>query len=130
YNHIALLKLKATNGECAKENQFVKAACLPSEPFPDGAECSISGWGATETSEHGSMHLLDAKVLLISHEACSSNKVYEALLDDGMFCAGYLKGGVDSCQGDSGGPLTCERNQTHYVYGVVSWGDSCGEKNK
>ncbi|XP_056327576.1 hyaluronan-binding protein 2-like [Danio aesculapii] len=130
YNDIALLKLKATNGECAKENQFVKAACLPSEPFPDGAECSISGWGATETSEHGSMHLLDAKVLLISQEACSSNKVYEALLDDGMFCAGYLKGGVDSCQGDSGGPLTCERNQTHYVYGVVSWGDSCGEKNK
>lgn len=49
-------------------------------------------------AEHGSMHLLDAKVLLISHEACSSNKVYEALLDDGMFCAGYLKGGVDSCQ--------------------------------
>lgn len=45
----ALLKLKATNGECAKETQFVKAACLPREPFADGAECSISGWGATET---------------------------------------------------------------------------------
>lgn len=44
------------------------------------------------------MHLLDAQVLLISQEACSSNKVYSALLDDGMFCAGYLKGGVDSCQ--------------------------------
>lgn len=33
-------------------------------------------------------------------------------------------------QGDSGGPLTCERNQTHYIYGVVSWGDSCGEEGK
>ncbi|XP_067277926.1 hyaluronan-binding protein 2-like [Pseudorasbora parva] len=130
YNDIALLKLKATNGECARETQFVKAACLPKEPLADGAECRISGWGATETSEYGSMHLLDAQVLLISKEACSGNKVYAALLDDGMFCAGYLKGGVDSCQGDSGGPLTCERNQTHYVYGIVSWGDSCGEKNK
>uniref|UniRef100_A0A671L1L1 trypsin n=1 Tax=Sinocyclocheilus anshuiensis TaxID=1608454 RepID=A0A671L1L1_9TELE len=130
YNDIALLKLKATNGKCAKETQFVKAACLPKEPFTDGTECSISGWGATETSEHGSVHLLDAQVLLISHEVCSSNKVYSSLLDDGMFCAGYLKGGVDSCQGDSGGPLTCERNQTHYIYGIVSWGDSCGEKNK
>ncbi|XP_043111660.1 hyaluronan-binding protein 2-like [Puntigrus tetrazona] len=130
YNDIALLKLKATNGECGKETQFVKAACLPKEPFADGTECRISGWGATETSEYGSMHLLDAQVLLISQEACSSNKVYASLLDDGMFCAGYLKGGVDSCQGDSGGPLTCERNQTHYIYGIVSWGDSCGEKNK
>ncbi|TRY81786.1 hypothetical protein DNTS_023112 [Danionella cerebrum] len=130
FNDIALLKLKATNGECAKESQFVKAVCLPQEPFPDGGECSISGWGATEISEHGSMHLLDAKVLLISQEACSSNKVYASLLDDGMFCAGYLKGGVDSCQGDSGGPLTCETGHTHYVYGVVSWGDNCGEENK
>ncbi|XP_026108690.1 hyaluronan-binding protein 2-like isoform X2 [Carassius auratus] len=130
YNDIALLKLKVTNGECAKETQFVKAACLPNEPFADGTECSISGWGATETSEYGSMHLLDAQVLLISQEVCSSSKVYPSLLDDGMFCAGYLKGGVDSCQGDSGGPLTCMRNQTHYIYGIVSWGDGCGEKNK
>ncbi|KAK2896631.1 hypothetical protein QQF64_005850 [Cirrhinus molitorella] len=130
YNDIALLKLKVTSGECATESPFVKAACLPKEPFADGTECSISGWGVTETSEHGSMHLLDAQVLLISQEACSSNKVYAALLDDNMFCAGYLKGGVDSCQGDSGGPLTCERDQKHYIYGIVSWGDSCGQKNK
>lgn len=33
-------------------------------------------------------------------------------------------------QGDSGGPLTCEKEGTHYVYGLVSWGDSCGKKNK
>lgn len=130
YNDIALLKLKETKGQCAKESQMVKTACLPTEPFADGSECSISGWGATETSDHGSAHLLDAQVLLISQEACSSNKLYEAVMDDGMFCAGYLKGGVDSCQGDSGGPLTCERNQTHYIYGVVSWGDSCGEEGK
>ncbi|XP_052006463.1 hyaluronan-binding protein 2-like isoform X2 [Xyrauchen texanus] len=129
YNDIALLKLKATKGECAKETQFVKTACLTKEPFEDGKECSISGWGATELY-YGSLHLLDAQVLLISQEACSSNKAYAALLDDGMFCAGYLKGGVDSCQGDSGGALTCERNQTHYVYGIVSWGDSCGKKGK
>ncbi|XP_073690168.1 hyaluronan-binding protein 2-like isoform X2 [Garra rufa] len=130
YNDIALLKLKATNGECAKESQFVKAACLPKEPFADGTECRISGWGVTEKSEQGSVHLLDAQVLLISQEACSSNKVYATLLDNNMFCAGYLKGGVDSCQGDSGGPLTCEKDKKHYIYGIVSWGDSCGQKNK
>lgn len=33
-------------------------------------------------------------------------------------------------QGDSGGPLTCNQNATSYVYGLVSWGDQCGKKNK
>lgn len=45
---IALLRLKDKNGHCAVESQFVKTACLPSKEFPDGTECSISGWGATE----------------------------------------------------------------------------------
>lgn len=43
----ALLRLKDKNGKCAEESQFVKAACLPSKDFPEGSECSISGWGAT-----------------------------------------------------------------------------------
>lgn len=33
-------------------------------------------------------------------------------------------------QGDSGGPLTCRQNNTSVVYGIVSWGDQCGMKNK
>lgn len=33
-------------------------------------------------------------------------------------------------QGDSGGPLTCVQNNANVVYGVVSWGDQCGKKNK
>lgn len=35
-----------------------------------------------------------------------------------------------SHQGDSGGPLTCVENGLYYVYGIVSWGDQCGLKNK
>ncbi|XP_058235092.1 hyaluronan-binding protein 2-like isoform X2 [Hemibagrus wyckioides] len=129
YNDIALLKLKAKNGKCAEENQFVKTACLPTVNFPDGTECSISGWGATE-SQYSSSQLLDADVLLISQDTCSSNKVYGKVIDNNMFCAGYLEGGVDSCQGDSGGPLVCVENQVHYIYGIVSWGDNCGLQNK
>ncbi|MBN3297218.1 HABP2 protein, partial [Amia calva] len=129
YNDIALLKLKPVNGTCAKETKHVKTVCMPDGPIEDGTECTISGWGATET-DHGSNQLLDAKVLLISQQSCKDTNVYGDVLDDSMFCAGNLKGGPDSCQGDSGGPLTCEKNGTHVIYGVVSWGDQCGLKNK
>ncbi|XP_056250580.1 hyaluronan-binding protein 2-like [Seriola aureovittata] len=130
YNDIALLKLEGTGGVCANETQFVKTACLPDAPLPDGMECTISGWGATEESDYGSSHLLEANVLLIGQEKCSEPKVYGTVLDNSMFCAGYLQGGVDSCQGDSGGPLTCKQDHTSVIYGLVSWGDQCGRKNK
>ncbi|XP_035028340.2 hyaluronan-binding protein 2 [Hippoglossus stenolepis] len=129
YNDIALLRLNGTDGVCARETQFVKTACLPNAQLPDGTECTISGWGATEESKFGSNHLLKANVLLINQEKCSEPNVYGRSLDNTMFCAGYLQGGVDSCQGDSGGPLTCEQNTVSVIYGLVSWGDQCGRKN-
>ncbi|XP_071385949.1 hyaluronan-binding protein 2-like [Centroberyx affinis] len=131
YNDVAMLQLKVMDRPyCAKETRFVKTACLPNQPFQSGKECVISGWGVTETQKYGSNQLLDARVLLISQERCRAANVYGDSLDDSMFCAGNMKGGVDSCQGDSGGPLVCEQNGTHYVTGVVSWGDGCGKKYK
>lgn len=44
----ALLRLRSENGTCAEETQFVKTICLPEGPLPDGSECTIAGWGATE----------------------------------------------------------------------------------
>ncbi|XP_076599484.1 factor VII-activating protease [Chaetodon auriga] len=130
YNDIALLRLSGKDGVCANETQFVKTACLPDAELPDGMECTISGWGATEESDYGSNHLLEANVLLINQGKCSESAIYGKVLDDSMFCAGHLQGGVDSCQGDSGGPLTCNQNSTSIIYGLVSWGDQCGRKNK
>uniref|UniRef100_A0A7N8X829 trypsin n=1 Tax=Mastacembelus armatus TaxID=205130 RepID=A0A7N8X829_9TELE len=130
HNDIGLLRLSGTHGICAHETQFVKTACLPDTQLPDGTECTISGWGSTEQSDYGSNHLLEANVLLINQEKCSEPLIYGRFLDESMFCAGHLQGGVDSCQGDSGGPLTCKQNSTHVVYGLVSWGDQCGKKNK
>ncbi|KAM3863014.1 hyaluronan-binding protein 2-like [Diretmus argenteus] len=130
YNDIGLLKLRGRNGACANETQFVKTACLPDVPLPDGKECTISGWGVTEESAFGSNHLLEAQVLLINQAKCSERNIYGTVLDNGMLCAGHLQGGVDSCQGDSGGPLTCQRDTSNVIYGLVSWGDKCGMANK
>ncbi|XP_061601620.1 hyaluronan-binding protein 2-like [Cololabis saira] len=130
YNDIGLLRLKGTEGFCANETQFVKAACLPDVQLSDGMPCTISGWGVTEESSFGSNHLLEANVLLINQDKCTEPAVYGKVLDNSMFCAGHLQGGVDSCQGDSGGPLTCKQDTNRVVYGLVSWGDQCGQKNK
>ncbi|NXS41878.1 HABP2 protein, partial [Balaeniceps rex] len=130
HNDIALLKLKPVDGHCAVETKYVKTACLPNFPFPVGTDCFISGWGETET-DGASHRLLDANVKLISQRKCNAPRAYDHMLDESMFCAGNLqRPGVDSCQGDSGGPLTCVENGSYYVYGLVSWGDNCGLKNK
>ncbi|KAL2078013.1 hypothetical protein ACEWY4_025698 [Coilia grayii] len=97
HNDIALLKLKGPKGQCAKETRYVKTACLPSGPFPDSSECTISGWGETET-EYLSDRLLSAQVHLISQERCTAPNVLGNRLDDSMICAGKMQGGVDTCQ--------------------------------
>ncbi|XP_056627615.1 hyaluronan-binding protein 2 [Triplophysa dalaica] len=130
YNDIALLKLKAKNGHCALETNSVRAACLTRDSFPDGTKCTISGYGVTEKNDTASPQLLDAKILLIPQRRCMSRNMYGTRMDDSMMCAGYLEGKIDSCQGDSGGPLICKKDETHYLHGVVSWGDRCGMKNK
>ncbi|XP_057226238.1 hyaluronan-binding protein 2 [Malurus melanocephalus] len=130
YNDIGLLRLKPVDGYCAVETKYVKIACLPEFLLPAGTSCFISGWGETETDEQ-SHQLLDANVKLISQRKCNEPELHHNRLDESMFCAGKLrKAGIDSCQGDSGGPLTCVANSSYYVYGLVSWGDGCGLKNK
>ncbi|XP_074401361.1 hyaluronan-binding protein 2 isoform X1 [Zonotrichia albicollis] len=130
YNDIALLKLQPVDGYCAVETKYVKIACLPDFFLPAGTSCFIAGWGDTETGDP-SNQLLDANVRLISQRKCNEPKLHQDKLDDSMFCAGRLrKPGIDSCQGDSGGPLTCVANGSYYVYGLVSWGEGCGLKNK
>lgn len=53
-------------------------------------------------------------VPILDQSVCNSDEVYgERKLTEGMFCAGHLKGGVDTCDGDSGGPLACFEKGTN-----------------
>ncbi|XP_077400897.1 complement factor I [Vanacampus margaritifer] len=127
-NDIALVRLKdlpEEAGKCMVDNPAVTPACVPwsTRLFNANHTCSISGWGRTAVGTASEV-LLWAKVSLI-HDC---QRFYKDRFKPGMMCAGDLEGNVDSCQGDSGGPLVCEDHLgVSYLWGIVSWGDQCGQ---
>ncbi|KAM9353514.1 trypsin-1-like [Symphorus nematophorus] len=118
-NDIMLLKLS----QPATLNQYVQPVALPTSCAPAGTMCKVSGWGNTMSSTADSNKLQCLKIPILSDEDCHSS--YPGMIDNTMFCAGYLEGGKDSCQGDSGGPVVCNGE----LQGVVSWGFGCAEKD-
>ncbi|XP_070767906.1 trypsin-1-like [Enoplosus armatus] len=118
-NDIMLLKLS----QPATLNQYVQPVALPTSCAPAGTMCKVSGWGNTMSSTADSSKLQCLDIPILSDEDCNSS--YPGMIDNTMFCAGYLEGGKDSCQGDSGGPVVCNGE----LQGVVSWGYGCAEKN-
>ncbi|XP_062278096.1 trypsin-1-like isoform X1 [Scomber scombrus] len=118
-NDIMLLKLNKP----ATLNQYVHPVALPTGCAPAGTMCRVSGWGNTMSSTADSHKLQCLDIPILSDEDC--NNSYPGMIDNTMFCAGYLEGGKDSCQGDSGGPVVCNGE----LQGVVSWGYGCAEKD-
>ncbi|XP_064142254.1 hepatocyte growth factor activator isoform X2 [Loxodonta africana] len=130
---LVLVRLKKKGDRCAIRSQFVQPICLPepSSPFPAGHKCQIAGWGHMGKDVSGySRSLREALVPLVADHKCSSPEVYGADISPNMLCAGYFDCKADACQGDSGGPLACEKNGVAYLYGIISWGDGCGQLNK
>ncbi|XP_065131712.1 complement factor I [Paramisgurnus dabryanus] len=128
-NDIALIQMEELNlsDKCMEDNPAVRPVCVPwsTEQFQPKHTCTISGWGRNREGMSTSI-LKWANVTIISD--CES--YYSKRFRPGMECAGDLEGNVDSCQGDSGGPLVCkDALGVSYVWGIVSWGDKCGEPN-
>ncbi|CAG0923687.1 unnamed protein product [Notodromas monacha] len=134
-NDVALIKLKSSResfvGSAIKFGTKVQAICLPdpgSAVYSPGRNCTLSGWGSTGVSY--AFKLQSATVPILADSACRQPNVYGDRITTGMFCAGFLTGGIDSCQGDSGGPLTCVDDGVHYLYGIISWGHGCAQPNR
>uniref|UniRef100_A0A3B4A8N2 trypsin n=1 Tax=Periophthalmus magnuspinnatus TaxID=409849 RepID=A0A3B4A8N2_9GOBI len=122
-NDIMLIKLSSPLGQS-------RAVSLVSLPKPglvleEGQLCEVSGWGSTslDSELRTSPALRTVWVSVVSSERCNSSQSFNGSITQNMICAGSKTGGKDACQGDSGGPLVC-RSQ---VFGLVSWGRSCGE---
>jgi len=89
-----------------------------------GLSLTIAGWGTIRSGGRVSDEALRAFVPVVDQQQCSN--AYGGSVYDGMMCAGFTNGGVDSCQGDSGGPLfAVDAAGKHILTGIVSWGRGC-----
>uniref|UniRef100_A0A8C3P439 Complement factor I n=1 Tax=Cyanoderma ruficeps TaxID=181631 RepID=A0A8C3P439_9PASS len=124
-NDIALLELKGSGrGECSLEDTSIPA-CVPWSEymFKTGDRCKISGWGLEKG--YTKQFILKWGNVNLFHN-CS--ELYPGRFFKKMACAGTYDGSTDSCKGDSGGPLVCfDAENVAYVWGIVSWGENCGE---
>uniref|UniRef100_A0A8D0GWN7 Complement factor I n=1 Tax=Sphenodon punctatus TaxID=8508 RepID=A0A8D0GWN7_SPHPU len=124
WNDIALLEMRNSGAHktCLVDNSF--PACVPWSEymFRPGQECKVSGWGLGDDFAK-QYELKWGYINLLPN--CSD--LYKGRFLSGMECAGTHDGSIDACKGDSGGPLVClDSDNVAYVWGVVSWGDSCG----
>ncbi|KFO86220.1 Complement factor I, partial [Buceros rhinoceros silvestris] len=123
-NDIALLQLKGSPGpagECSVAQST--PACIPwsEHMFKAGDRCKVSGWGL-EKGYAKQFILKWGNINLF--ENCS--ELYPGRFFKKMACT--YDGSIDSCKGDSGGPLVCfDAENVAYVWGIVSWGENCGE---
>lgn len=90
---------------------------------------TVLGWGKPRSYlNYLSERLRYLNLKMIKNDDCNS-RYYNGMIDEKMICA--LAEGTDACQGDSGGPLVASDGRLSlYLFGVVSWGDQCGETGK
>lgn len=131
-NDVALLRLPRE----VERSNFIGYACLPEryQTLPTGHTCTIIGWGKKRHSDDAGTDVLhEAEVPIITNDKCRA-VYHDYTITKNMFCAGHKRGRVDTCAGDSGGPLLCRDttkvNSPWTIFGITSFGDGCGKKNK
>ncbi|XP_058466948.1 hepatocyte growth factor-like protein [Malaya genurostris] len=131
-NDVALLRLPRD----VERSNFVGYACLPEryQTLPTGHTCTIIGWGKKRHNDDAGTDVLhEAEVPIITNDKCRA-VYHDYTITKNMFCAGHKRGRIDTCAGDSGGPLLCRDttkvNSPWTIFGITSFGDGCGKKNK
>ncbi|KAG5669222.1 hypothetical protein PVAND_017114 [Polypedilum vanderplanki] len=133
-NDIAILRLPSP-GVRLGVFPTISTACLPNKLLSN-ERCWVTGWGAKTFSNSSNYQsiLKEIDLPLIDQTTCEAQLKATRLgenftLDRNSFvCAGGEEG-KDSCAGDGGNGLVCSVNGRFYLYGLVSWGISCGTLN-
>ena len=127
-NDIGLIELNGSAVESENVKIISMVGIADFMLMQPGTEAVVSGWGAEVEGGWMSAVLNKVTVPLVGSEICA--QAYGSMLQDGMTCAGYADGGMDSCSGDSGGPLMVPDNAGGMkLAGVVSWGRGCARAN-
>ncbi|XP_043935039.1 chymotrypsinogen A-like [Protopterus annectens] len=124
-NDLTLLKLKTRVTITSR----ISPVCLAksSQEFPGGMTCVTTGWGNTRFDINTPPDRLQQTALpLLTNTECQMH--WGSKISDLMICAGAA--GSTSCMGDSGGPLVCEKDNTWFLVGVVSWGSTTCSTSK
>jgi len=132
-NDIIIIRVKPVRGRGIRFGNHVQPVCLApaSLSYQPGNKCTIAGWGSTGRSAGYARRLQSVVLPLLPITTCTAPHVYGSRkITEGMYCAGYLEGGIDTCQGDSGGPMVCQHEGRSVLYGVTSWGQGCARPNK
>lgn len=103
----------------------------PNDDYINGPDCYTAGWGALQDKGHYPSKLQSTSVKVFSNDYCVKTSYYthRDLMWGEAFCAGYIDGERDACQGDSGGPLVCVEGNVTVLYGIVSYGYGCADKD-
>ncbi|XP_070070652.1 uncharacterized protein teq isoform X2 [Drosophila takahashii] len=128
-NDIALVVLKTP----LRFSDYVQPICLPDKntELVQDRKCTISGWGSIKSGVSTPAQVLgSAELPILADHVCKQPNVYGSAMSEGMFCAGSMDESVDACEGDSGGPLVCSDDDGETLYGLISWGQHCGFKNR
>lgn len=123
HHDIALLKLATP----AVPSESVQPICLSSSDNNLPSNFTITGFGRIDpgTSETSNW-LLKGVIELYPHDKCKETfqKIDKTILNN-QICA-LSDSRVGSCNGDSGGPLSYREGGQHFLYGIISFGISCG----
>lgn len=119
-NDVAVMILN----RAAVETDYVRMVPMAKGPIAENTQCLVTGWGRQDFYISTKPPcLMKAIVPLLDVHECRKRSMIP--IGEGVICAGYFEGGIDSCTGDSGGPLVCDGVQ----YGIVSYGKGCAERD-
>ena len=137
-NDIALVMVS----EQIEYGKFVQPVCFdlqPNEILQPSTECKVAGWGHIDPEYIADLPEKLQTVDIPLHDLNTCRSHYDNIglyldrkfiITDNMICGGYLEGGKDTCQGDSGGGLFCKIGGQYSLYGIVSFGEKCGQINR
>lgn len=128
YFDVGLIRLK----DPMEFHALLRPACLPTDAAEtyEGRTGYVYGWGVTNISDYEMSDTLRETQLSILGPDCDGKTVGDVKPTADMLCAGTKKGGKDTCLGDSGGPLTVREKKRHFLVGITSFGDSCGDADR